>query len=106
MCSSDLISGRPDNFAGEPEPGQHTVRVVIGSPADEGDYTRNRRGAKCFRAQVDRGLPGRVDIVAGDQQIYLAATGRQGAEILDDDAELNFAIHVAREPEEHRHALR
>ena len=71
-----VIARRPDNFAGKPEPGQHTVRIVIGSTADEGDHTGNGFRGKSTGAQVNSCLLGRVHVVAADQQLHLAAPGR------------------------------
>ena len=96
-----VIAGRPRNLAGEPERGQHTVRVVVGSPADEGDHAGHRSGAEGLGAQVNCGLLGRVDMLTGDQQLHLAAAGRHGREILID----NVGAHLVDKPEEHRHAL-
>ncbi len=74
-----VIARRPDYFTGEPEPGQHAVCVVIGSPADKGDHAGYRGGGKSLGAQVNRCLLGRVGVIARDEQLHLTAAGGMAA---------------------------
>src|SRR6516165_7636195 len=76
-----VVAGRPDNLAGEPERGQHTARVVVGSPADEGDHPGHRVSTKGFGAQLNSCLLDGAYIVTGDEQLDLTTAGRHGREI-------------------------
>src|SRR6202008_4724562 len=51
-----VIAGRPHNLPPEPESGQHTFRVLVGSPADKGDHAGCRSCLKGFGAQTNSGL--------------------------------------------------
>src|SRR5271166_1321811 len=96
-----VIAWRPGDLAGEPERGQHTARVVIGTPTDEGDHTRNRRYAKSSGARFDCGVFGGFSIFGSDEQLHLTAAGRHGREIVFNDV----GAYLAYQPEEKCHAV-
>jgi hypothetical protein len=92
--------------AGQSESGQHTLGVVVGAPADVGDYTSDRHCAESFGAQVQRALLGRIGIAIGfvfttDEQLHLAAGNRH----LPDCGVHHFSAGLVGESKEGGHAL-
>ncbi len=96
-----VIAGGALDVTGQPESGEHPVRVVIGSPADKGDHARHRAGTEHLGAQLDRGTFGRLAILGLDEQRHLATTRRQGREVVFDYPDAG----LGRNPEESRHAV-
>src|SRR5947209_15975714 len=81
-----VVTGCADDVAGETEPGQHAVRIVIGSPAEKGDHTRDGAGRKSLAAQLNRYAPRGFSVGGADQQLHLTTTGGHGPEVFLDDA--------------------
>ena len=96
-----VIAGRALDVTGQPERGQHAVRVVVGPPADKGDHTRHRISAERFGAQLDCGVFSRVAIFGRDEQFDLATIRRQGREVVFDYADAGLGRNL----EESRHAV-
>ncbi len=77
------------------------MRVVVSSPADKGDHTRDRLSAEYVGAQLDSGAFGRVAIFGRDEQFNLATARRLGCEVVFDYAD----AYRGRNLEESRHAV-
>lgn len=76
-----VVAGYSPDLAGKPESGQHAMGVVVGSPADIGDDSRDGISTKSLGTQIDRGLPKGIWIVADDQQLHFAAGGRHRRDV-------------------------
>jgi hypothetical protein len=76
-----VVTGHSLNLAAQAEPGQHTVGVVVGSPADVGEDSGDRDGTESLGAQLYCRLFDGVGVVAGDQQLHFAAANRHRREV-------------------------
>ena len=97
-----VVAGRPHDVAGEPEPGQHAVRVVVGPPADEGDHAGNRGGAEYLGAQLHCGFLGRCRRL---QPAISSSTSRRPAGMAAEVVLDHVDTGRAREFEERCHAV-
>ena len=96
--------GRRSIVAVQPEPGQHTERVVVGAPADVRQHARGGLGAEwteSLGAQLDCRPLELVGVVAGDEHLDLPTAGRHRGEVGVDDARAGLGS----QPGERRHAV-
>lgn len=79
-----LSTGFADNLTRQPERGQNSMRVIVGSPADESDHADHRVGVESIGTQPKRGPTGHIDFIAGDEQFHFPSAGRPGLKVAFD----------------------